>query len=40
MFFVMEFVENGPVWKSGSPPFEEEVARKYTIDIINGLNYR
>eukprot|EP01080_Neovahlkampfia_damariscottae_P000579 gene579-8089_t len=39
MFFVMEYVENGPVWKQGSPPFEEEVARKYTIDILEGLHY-
>jgi serine/threonine protein kinase len=41
MFFVMEYVEYGPVWKQEEGnPFTEEVARKYILDILEGLSYR
>jgi serine/threonine protein kinase len=41
MFFVMEYVEYGPVWKQEEAiSFTEEVARKYILDILEGLSYR
>jgi serine/threonine protein kinase len=39
LYIVMEYVENGQVWKFGDPPIPLDKTRKYLMDILNGLDY-